>query len=241
MKFSKEHYIGYIIVIVFFVLFGCTVKFPLFAPESQKHTLFQSTNILELFLILLLLTGVYFFIAYLIPFNKIIKQLKSYREPILKLNQTKFNYWLKSELYEHEIKEQVHLDTIGSHVNTRALSDINVLQKAAELSDMKVETYIKAIRAQAQANLINAQSEMERSKAEILNKAVKIISKMTPMWQAYIISCVTGAKNELTKDPELQKEMDIVVKEKYEQELRKAVLDNDNLEYKYKRNQQPPN
>lgn len=239
MKITKEQLLGYSVICFFFILFGFTVEFPLFGLHAQKETLFQSSSILEIFLILLVITIVYFVLVHFIPLDIVVKQVKSYRKPMLKLHNEKFQYWLKSELYEQELKEQQHLDAIDYHVNVRETEKIEVLKKAAELNDMTMETYTKTLKGQAEANLINAKSEVEKSKALILLKGVKIIHKMSPMWQAYIISCVTNNESDINKDLELQKEIDQIIKDKSSEELRTMKLENNNKEEKFNRNKRP--
>lgn len=238
MKITKLQQIVYGIILGIFVLLGFAIKFPIFAPSSEKQSFFQSASLLEIFVVIVFITGLYGLFIYFIPVKGVAEQIKSFRDPILKLQKTKFEYWLKSQLYEYEISEQGHHTEIEGYKTRRALEEIDVLSKAAELNDMEVGTLIKFLQAEADTNYINASTEKEKAEAEILKKAVSIMPKMSPLWQAYIISCVTKVQNSLTEDLELKKEINEVIKDKQKEELRKAKIENNNLADKYKRNKQ---
>jgi len=239
MKFSKSVIAGYILVAVIFTLLGFVIKLPLFAIASEKQSIFQSLSILEIISIFVFVTILYFAIMYFIPVKGIAEQIKSYREPLMKLQKDKFEYWLKSELYEKEIEHRHHVETMEAFEFKKALDKIDVFKKAAELNGMETDNYVKVLTAKANANYIDATSETEKAHAKILLEAVAIMPKMTPMWQAYVISCVTKVQNVLTDDLELKKEINEIVKDKQKEDLRKSVIENDNLEEKYKRNKQP--
>lgn len=236
MKITKVQLISFVVVFSMFIVLGLTVRFPLLEESSKKQTLFQSANALEIISMSLFVVALCFVVIYFVPVKDIALQIKSFRKPIMKLQKEKFEYWLKSELYEHEIKHAAHREIIDNYEVEKALKEIDVLKKAAELNDMETQTYIKLLTAQANANYTQATSEKEKAEAKVLMEAVPLMSKMPPMWQAYIISCVTKVQNTITEDLELKREFNEIVKDKQKEDLRKAVIENDNLQEKYKRN-----
>lgn len=238
MKFSREQIVGYIILMTLFVLCGFSIKFPLFASASEKQTLFQSCSAIELFFIVLILSGLYFLITYFFPPSSIIKQLKAYQEPLQKVYNQKFEYWIKSLLYENELTEQEHFFNVQSVKNRIDSSKIDVLKQAAELYDMTTSTFIKYITAQAEANLNEAKSQMERTKAETLKEAVKHMKKLPPIWQAYVISCLTGQNQEFKNDMDIQRDISEYMSQLKEQEVKKAKAEADTFEQKMKKEKQ---
>lgn len=237
MKFSREQIIGYIIVLVLFILCGFSIKFPLFAAASEKQTFFQSGSPIEIFFTVLILSGVYFLFTYFFPLSGIIKQLKTYQEPLQKVYNQKFDYWLKTLLYEEEVQEQEHFFNVQAVKNRIESSKISVLVEAAKLNDMVITTYIKHLEAQADAEFINAKSEMERTKAHVLKEAVKHIEKLPPIWQAYIISSLTGHNSEFRNDIDIQRDISEFVKDLKEQEVKKAKAETKTFEEKMKQEQ----
>ncbi len=237
MKFTREQIIGYIIVVALFILCGLTIKFPLFASASEKQTLFQSSSFIELFFIFVVLSGVYFLVTYFFPLSGIIKQMKAYQEPLQKVYNQKFDYWLKTLLYEEEVQEQEHFFNVQAVKNRIESSKISVLVEAAQLNDMAITTYIKHLEAQADAEFINANSEMVRTKAHVLKEAVKHIDKLPPIWQAYIISSLTGHNSEFRNDIDIQRDISEFVKDLKEQEVKKAKAETKTFEQKMKHEQ----
>lgn len=229
--------IGYIITMALFSVLTFMVKFPVFAVGNRKQTLFQSTSILELVVLIVIVSALYFMCAHFISFKEISEKIKGMKDPIMKLQKEKFDYWLQSELYELKLAHENHLEAVDGFEFRKAWNEVNILQKAAELNDMETESYVKTLIAKANANYTEATTEKEKAEAKMLMETVPIISKMSPMWQAFVISCITKG-NTITEDMELKKELNEVVKDKQKQELRKAVIENDNLEEKYKRNKQ---
>lgn len=238
MKFKKEQIIGYIIVLSLFILCGLSIKFPLFASASEKQTLFQSINGIELFFIVLILSGLYFLTTYFFPPSSIIKQLKAYQEPLQKVYNEKFDYWIKSLLYENELKAQEHLFNVQSITNRIDSSKIDVLKQAAELYEMTTSTFIKYLTAQADANLTEAKSQMERTKAETLKEAVKNMKKLPPIWQAYVIACLTGQNQEFKNDMDVQRDISIFVSQLKGQEVKKAKAEAETFKQKMKKEKQ---
>ena len=218
-----------------FVLCGFSIKFPLFASASEKQSLFQSSSAIELFFIIVGLSLIYFLVTYFFPLSDVFKQLKAYQEPLQKVYNKKFDYWLKSLLYENEIAANEHLFNIESIKNRIKKDKHDVLVKAAELNDMKVETFIKKLTATAEANFKDAKSEMEKAKAETLREAVKNIHKLPPIWQAYIVSCLTGTNNEFQNDMDIQREISEFVRDLKDQEVKKSKAETETFEEKMKK------
>lgn len=235
MKFSREQIVGYIILMSLFILCGLSIKFPLFAADSDKRTLFQSSSAIELFFIIVGLSLVYFLVTYFFPLSGVFKQLKAYQEPLQKVYNEKFDYWLKSLLYENEIAANEHIFNVESIKNRIQRDKHDVLLKAAELNDMKVETFIKKLTAIADANVKDAKSEMEKAKAETLREAVKNIHKLPAIWQAYIVSCLTGTNKEFQNDLDIQREISEFVRDLKDQEVEKSKAETETFKEKMKK------
>jgi hypothetical protein len=215
------------------------IKLPVFSESYKKQTLIQSSSILELSILVIAISILYFAFVYFIPIKEIAVKIKAMKEPIMKMQKEKFDYWLKSELYEQQLSHESHLEWMDGFEVRKAWNELNVMQKAAELNDMETDSFVKMLMAKANAAYTEATSEKEKTEAKLLMEAVPQMAKMSPMWQAFVISCITRGQHTLTEDLELKKELNEVVKDKQKQELRKAVIENDNLEEKYKRNKQP--
>lgn len=238
MKVTKLQIAGYILTITVFGVFSYMIKLPVFSESYKKQTLVQSSNVLELTILILLISVLYFVVIYFIPLKEVAEKIKSMKDPIMNMQKEKFDYWLKSELYEHQLAHETHLEMVDGFEVRKAWNELNVLQKAAELNQMETDNFVKTLLAKANASYTEATSEKEKAEAKLLMEAVPLMSKMSPMWQAFVISCITKGQHTLTEDLELKKELNEVVKDKQKQELRKAVIENDNLEEKFKRNKQ---
>lgn len=237
MKISKEQIIGFVILLVFFTIIGFSIDFPVIGFASKKVTLFEAVSPIELFYIFLTFTLVYFFITYFISPSGVLQQLKSYKEPLQKVQTGKFDYWLKSLLFDDEIKELDHLFNVELIKGRIESGRINVLVETAKLNDMTVSTFLKHLTAEAEVNLTNAKTQMEKTKAETLMLAIKGIEKFPPIWQAYIISCVIGSTREFHNDLDIQRDITEYVKQMKEQEVKKAKAEADAFEQKMKHEQ----
>lgn len=238
MKISKEQLVGFIIVAAFFVLLGFTVELPLFQFTSKKVTLFEAVAPIELFFICLVITCTYFLITYFTAPSKMLKNLKSLQEPLQKVYNTKFDYWLKSLLFEEEFNELTHSFNIETVKDRIESAKINVLMEAAKVNDMTITTYIHYLTAEADTKLKKAKSEIDVSKVEILKEAAKIIDKLPPIWQAYIICCLTDSHREFQNDMDIQRDISGFVKNLKEQEVKKAKAEAETFEQKMKKEQQ---
>lgn len=236
-KILNEQNIGFLIIAAFFTLIGFTVKLPLFGFIGEKVTLFEAVSGIELFFICLVITLMYFFITYLISPRSALKQIKSYAEPLKQVNNDKFQYWLKSLLFDEELQEKDHQFNVELITGRIESGRINVLTETARLNDMTVNTYLKHLTAEAEVNLSNAKTELERTKAETLKLAIKSIEKFPPIWQAYIISCVIGSTREFHNDLDIQRDITEYVKQMKEQEVKKAKAEADAFEQKMKHEQ----
>jgi hypothetical protein len=234
-QLTKTHYIALVIFLFVYVLFGLTVKFPLLAPESQQETLFQSTSIAGILFQMIIISLLFLGVGYFVSFESLLKRIKVYKEPVRYTLNRKFEFWLRSELYEAEEKDQIHITRMAEYFNIRDNNRLDVLKKAAELNDMKVETFIKALRNHAQSSVDYAKSEVDLAKANLLNDAVKYIEKMPPMWQAYVISSLMGETNGFKEDLEFQRDLSDIMKRMKKEELRNIKLDNDYKKDKYDR------
>lgn len=241
MKISKEQIVGFIITAIFFVIIGFTIELPVIGFASKKVTLFEMVSPIELFFICLTITSVYFLITYFISPSGVLQQLKSYKEPIQKVQNEKFEYWLKSLLFEDEIQAQEHLFNVELIKGRIESGRINVLVETAKLNDMSITTYLNHLTTEADANLKNATTELEKTKAETLKLAIKSIEKFPPIWQAYIISCVIGSTREFHNDMDIQRDISGYVKELKEQEVKKAKAEAEAFEQKMKQEQKKYN
>ncbi len=241
MKISKEQIVGFIITAVFFVIIGFTIELPVIGFASKKVTLFEAVSPIELFFICLTITSVYFLVTYFISPSGVLQQLKSYKEPIQNVQNEKFEYWLKSLLFENEIQEQNHLFNVELIKGRIESGRINVLIETAKLNDMSITTYLNHLITEAEANLKNATTELEKTKAETLKLAIKSIEKFPPIWQAYIISCVIGSTREFHNDMDIQRDISGYVKELKEQEVKKAKAEAEAFEQKMKQEQKKYN
>lgn len=237
MKISKEQAIGYVILLIFFTIIGFTVELPVIGFASKKVSLFESISPMELFFISLTFTLIYFFVTFFISPSGVLRQLKSYKEPLQKVQNEKFEYWLKSLLFENELQEQDHLFNVELVKGRIESGRINVLVETAKLNDMTVSTYLKHLLAEADANLSKAKTELERTKAETLMLAIKGIEKFPPIWQVYIISCVIGSTREFHNDMDIQRDISGYVKELKEQEVKKAKAETELYEQKMRQEQ----
>lgn len=241
MKISKEQIVGFIIMAIFFVIIGFTIELPVIGFASKKVTLFEAVNPIELFFICLTITSVYFLITYFISPSGVLQQLKSYKEPIQNVQNEKFEYWLKSLLFEDEIQKQNHLFNVELIKGRIESGRINVLVETAKLNDMSITTYLNHLTTEADANLKNATTELEKTKAETLKLAIKSIEKFPPIWQAYIISCVIGSTREFHNDMDIQRDISGYVKDLKEQEVKKAKAEAEAFEQKMKQEQKKYN
>lgn len=233
-KLLNEQIIGFVIVAAFFILIGFTIKFPLFGFALERTTLFEVVSSIELFFICLTITLVYFLVTYLIKPSGALQQITSYAQPLKEIQNQKFQYWLKTLLFEDEIQEQDHLFNV-EYIKGRIESGrINVLTETAQLNDMTVNTYLKHLTAEAEVNLSNAKTELERTKAETLKLAIKDIEKFPPIWQAYIIACVIGSNREFHNDLDIQRDITGYIKDLKEQEVKKAKAEAEAFEQKMK-------
>lgn len=237
MKISKEQLIGFIIVAVFFTIIGFTIELPVFSFAAKKVTLFEAVSAIELFFICLTITSVYFLVTYFVSPSGVLEQLKLYKEPFRKVQNEKVEYWLNSLLFEDELVEQNHIFDVESIKGRIESGRINVLLETAQLNDMTVSTYLKHLTAEAEVNLNNAKTEMEKTRAETLRLAIKGIEKFPPIWQAYIISCVIGSTREFHNDLDIQRDISGYVKELKEQEVKKAKAETEAFEQKMKQEQ----
>lgn len=237
MKISKEQIVGFIIIALFFVLIGFTVELPVIGFAPKKVTLFEAVSPIELFFICLTITLVYFLMTYFISPSGVLQQLKSYKEPLQRVQNEKFEYWIDSLLYEDELQKQNHIFDVESIHGRIESGRINVLVETAKLNDMTVSTYLKHLTAEAEVNLSNAKTEMERTKAETLKLAIRSIEKFPPIWQAYIIACVIGTTREFHNDLDIQRDISGYVKDLKEQEVKKAKAETEAFEQKMKQEQ----
>lgn len=237
MKISKEQIIGFTIVIIFFAIIGFTIELPVIGFASKKVTLFEAVSPIELFFICLTITLVYFLLTYFISPSGVLKQLKSYKEPLQRVQNEKFEYWINSLLFDDELQKINHTFDVESIEGRIESGRINVLVETAKLNDMTVSTYLKHLTAEADVNLSNAKTEMERTKAETLKLAIKSIEKFPPIWQAYIIACVIGSNREFHNDLDIQRDISGYVKDLKEQEVKKAKAEADAFEQKMKQEQ----
>ena len=140
-------------------------------------------------------------------------------------------------MFEDEIQEQEHLFNVELIKGRIESGRINVLVETAKLNDMSITTYLNHLTTEADANLKNATTELEKTKAETLKLAIKSIEKFPPIWQAYIISCVIGSTREFHNDMDIQRDISGYVKELKEQEVKKAEAEAEAFEQKMKQEQ----
>lgn len=237
MKKLKEQIIGFTIIALLFVLIGCTIELPVFQFASKKQTLFEALTPIELFFLCLAITCVYFLVTYFMLPSELIKNLKTCQAPIQEAYTTKFDYWIKSLLYEDEVHAEDHTLDIATIKNKIRHAETDVLMGMAELEDMTIQTYIKKLLAEADEKMKNAKSEVEREKVTILKKAIESIDKLPPIWQAYIIACLTGSNQEFQNDLDIQRDITSYVKDLKEQEVKKARAEAETFEQKMKKEQ----
>lgn len=175
--------------------------------------------------------------TYFISPSGVLQQLKSYKEPLQRVQNEKFEYWIDSLLYEDELQKQNHIFDVESIHGRIESGRINVLVETAKLNDMTVSTFLKHLTTEAKVNLTNAQTEMEKTKAETLMLAIKGIEKFPPIWQAYIIACVIGTTREFHNDLDIQRDISGYVKDLKEQEVKKAKAETEAFEQKMKQEQ----
>ncbi|HCZ37154.1 MAG TPA: hypothetical protein DHV26_14630, partial [Cytophagales bacterium] len=225
-------------IAVFFVLMGYTIELPVFQFASQKHVLFDALTPIELFFLCLTITCVYFLVTYFVLPSELVKNLKAMQAPIQEAYSTKFDYWLKSLIYEDQIGAEEHTLTVETIRHQLQHSETNVLVAMAQLNDMKVQTFIKELHAKADAKMKDAKSDVEREKVEILKKALESIDKLPAIWQAYIIACLVGSNSEFQNDMDIQRDISSYVKDLKEQEVKKARAEADTFEEKMKKEKQ---
>lgn len=238
MKIAKEQIIGFIIIAAFFVLMGYTIELPVFQFASKKQILFDALTPIELFFLCLTITCVYFLVTYFVLPSELVKNLKAMQAPIQEAYSTKFDYWLKSLIYEDQIGAEEHTLTVEIIRHQLQHSETNVLVAMAQLNDMKVQTFIKELHAKADAKMKDAKSDVEREKVEILKKALESIDKLPAIWQAYIIACLVGSNSEFQNDMDIQRDISSFVKDLKEQEVKKAKAEVDTFEEKMKKEKQ---
>lgn len=236
-KILNEQNIGFLVVAAFFTLIGFTVKLPLVGFTTQKVTLFEALSYVELFFICLTITVAYVFITSLVSPSRALMQIKSCAPSLRKVHEEKFQYWLKTLLFDEEIQEKDHQFNVELIAGRIESGRINVLTETAKLNDMTVTTYLKHLTAEAEVNLSNAKTELEKGKAETLLLAIKGIEKFPPIWQAYIIACVIGSSREFHNDLDIQRDITEYVKQMKEQEVKKAKAEAEAFEQKMKHEQ----
>ncbi|MBI5402496.1 MAG: hypothetical protein HY959_03785 [Ignavibacteriae bacterium] len=219
---------------IHYVFFG--EKFKLFyQPYGKLDTLWGHFGLLSLIVwapVSIAIWGIY----YTLTQKELPELLKEFKGKQIDVIRKKIHYYFAEQLHDDEIKYKEHASRLHAFDTKIATEKLGVLEKMAKVEQMSSDTYVKVLRANAETNLQNAQSETERARASILLEGVKLLKDMPPMWQSYIITSLAGNSKEFDEDLELQRELRDIIKKMKEQELRKSKLDNDNTEWKFERN-----
>lgn len=117
-----------------------------------------------------------------------------------------------------------------NHINAKNHAEIMVDMNKAGLLEVEVLEKMKDVKWLA------AKTEIEKNKADVLQSYIPIIKELPPILQAYVAGSLFGkwesSPNDLEYDEQLK---EYLIKDK-EQDLKRKMMENDNLEDKLNRN-----